>query len=380
MVFKEVPVVEEGQIKKLFSVKMIKSNIQDIVKDLGLGKVVIIVDDEDRENEGDLVCAAELVTADIVNFMAKYGRGLICLTLTKEKCRELDLKQMTSSNESSNKTAFTVSIEAKDGITTGISAQDRATTILAAVHPEATADDIAQPGHVFPLEAMDGGVLARAGHTEASCDLAKLSGLSPSGVICEIMNDDGSMARRDDLEMFAKKHDLKIGTIADLIDFRLSQETTIKEIEKRKVDTDFGEFELHIWEDILDQNYHFSLSKGLNKGVENPLVRVQTQSVLQDTLGIKELGKKWSVRQSLKKIAQEDAGVLVLINHRDASSYWLSLLKGKELTKKSRRVIGAGSQILRALGLKKIRVLGTPTKYNNLSGFNIEITSFENER
>ena len=359
---------------------MIKSNIQDIVKDLGLGKVVIIVDDEDRENEGDLVCAAELVTADIVNFMAKYGRGLICLTLTKEKCRELDLKQMTSSNESSNKTAFTVSIEAKDGITTGISAQDRATTILAAVHPEATADDIAQPGHVFPLEAMDGGVLARAGHTEASCDLAKLSGLSPSGVICEIMNDDGSMARRDDLEMFAKKHDLKIGTIADLIDFRLSQETTIKKIEKRKVDTDFGEFELHIWEDILDQNYHFSLSKGLNEGVENPLVRVQTQSVLQDTLGIKELGKKWSVRQSLKKIAQEDAGVLVLINHRDASSYWLSLLKGKELTKKSRRVIGAGSQILRALGLKKIRVLGTPTKYNNLSGFNIEITSFENER
>ena len=163
------------------------------------------------------------------------------------------------------------------------------------------------------------------------------------------MNDDGSMARRDDLEMFAKKHDLKIGTIADLIDFRLSQETTIKEIEKRKVDTDFGEFELHIWEDILDQNYHFSLSKGLNEGVENPLVRVQTQSVLQDTLGIKELGKKWSVRQSLKKIAQEDAGVLVLINHRDASSYWLSLLKGKELTKKSRRVIGAGSQILLSL-------------------------------
>ena len=238
---------------------MIKSNIQDIVKDLGLGKVVIIVDDEDRENEGDLVCAAELVTADIVNFMAKYGRGLICLTLTKEKCRELDLKQMTSSNESSNKTAFTVSIEAKDGITTGISAQDRATTILAAVHPEATADDIAQPGHVFPLEAMDGGVLARAGHTEASCDLAKLSGLSPSGVICEIMNDDGSMGRRDDLEMFAKKHDLKIGTIADLIDFRLSQETTIKEIEKRKVGTDFGEFELHIWEDTLDQNYHLNL-------------------------------------------------------------------------------------------------------------------------
>ena len=191
-----------------------------------------------------------------------------------------------------------------------------------------------------------------------SCDLAKLSGLSPSGVICEIMNDDGSMARRDDLEMFAKKHDLKIGTIADLIDFRLSQETTIKEIEKRKVDTDFGEFELHIWEDILDQNYHFSLSKGLIEDVENPLVRVQTQSVLQDTLGIKELGKKWSVRQSLKKIAQEDAGVLVLINHRDASSYWLSLLKGKELTKKKSKSYWSLATNIESSWIKKNQGLG----------------------
>ena len=358
---------------------MIKSNIQDIVKDLGLGKVVIIVDDEDRENEGDLVCAAELVTADIVNFMAKYGRGLICLTLTKEKCRELDLKQMTSSNESSNKTAFTVSIEAKDGITTGISAQDRATTILAAVHPEATADDIAQPGHVFPLEAMDGGVLARAGHTEASCDLAKLSGLSPSGVICEIMNDDGSMARRDDLIEFAKKHNLKIGTIADLIDFRLTTEATVREVERKSVKTDFGEFELRIWEDMLEKNFHFSLSKGDIQNVDAPLVRVQTQSVLQDTLAINDLGKKWSVRKSLEKISKSEAGVFVLINHRDASSYWLPLLEGKELTKKSRRVIGAGSQILRDLGLTKIKVLGTPTQYNNISGFNIEIVGFEND-
>ena len=352
---------------------------KEIIDDLKEGKMVIIVDDEDRENEGDLVCAADKVNSDIVNFMAKHGRGLICLTLTKEKCSVLGLKQMTDSNESSNKTAFTVSIEAKEGITTGISAQDRATTILAAVNPDATKKDIAQPGHVFPLQAMDGGVLARAGHTEASCDLAELAGYSPSGVICEIMNDDGSMARRDDLIEFAKKHSLKIGTIADLIDFRLTTEATVKEVEKRFVETDFGEFELRIWEDMLEKNFHFSLSKGDIQNVDAPLVRVQTQSVLQDTLAINDLGKKWSVRNSLEKISKSEAGVFVLINHRDARSYWLSLLEGKELTKKSRRVIGAGSQILRDLGLTKIKVLGTPTQYNNISGFNIEIVGFEND-
>ena len=352
---------------------------KEIIDDLKEGKMVIIVDDEDRENEGDLVCAADKVNSDIVNFMAKHGRGLICLTLTKEKCSILGLKQMTDSNESSNKTAFTVSIEAKEGITTGISAQDRATTILAAVNPDATKKDIAQPGHVFPLQAMDGGVLARAGHTEASCDLAELAGCSPSGVICEIMNDDGSMARRDDLIEFAKKHNLKIGTIADLIDFRLTTEATVKEVEKKSVKTDFGEFELRIWEDMLEKNFHFSLSKGDIQNVDAPLVRVQTQSVLQDTLAINDLGKKWSVRKSLEKISKSEAGVFVLINHRDASSYWLSLLEGKELTKKSRRVIGAGSQILRDLGLTKIKVLGTPTQYNNISGFNIEIVGFEND-
>jgi len=352
---------------------------QEIIDDLKNGKMVIIVDDEDRENEGDLVCAADKVNSDIVNFMAKHGRGLICLTLTKEKCSVLGLKQMTDSNESSNKTAFTVSIEAKEGITTGISAQDRATTILAAVNPGATKNDIAQPGHVFPLQAMDGGVLARAGHTEASCDLAEFAGYSPSGVICEIMNDDGSMARRDDLIEFAKKHNLKIGTIADLIDFRLTTEATVKQVEKRSVKTDFGEFELRIWEDMLEKNFHFSLSKGDIQNVDAPLVRVQTQSVLQDTLAINDLGKKWSVRNSLEKVSKSKAGVFVLINHRDASSYWLSLLEGKELTKKSRRVIGAGSQILRDLGLTKIKVLGTPTQYNNISGFNIEIVGFEND-
>ena len=352
---------------------------KEIIDDLKEGKMVIIVDDEDRENEGDLVCAADKVNSDIVNFMAKHGRGLICLTLTKEKCSILGLKQMTDSNESSNKTAFTVSIEAKEGITTGISAQDRATTILAAVNPDATKKDIAQPGHVFPLQAMDGGVLARAGHTEASCDLSELAGYSPSGVICEIMNDDGSMARRDDLIEFAKKHNLKIGTIADLIDFRLTTEATVKEVEKKSVKTDFGEFELRIWEDMLEKNFHFSLSKGDIQNVDAPLVRVQTQSVLQDTLAINDLGKKWSVRKSLEKISKSEAGVFVLINHRDASSYWLSLLEGKELTKKSRRVIGAGSQILRDLGLTKIKVLGTPTQYNNISGFNIEIVGFEND-
>ena len=359
---------------------MEKSNTLEIIDDVKKGKMVIIVDDESRENEGDLICAADLVTPEIINFMASKGKGLICLPMSNDLCKKYDLQMMTSNNRAANKTAFTVSIEAANGITTGISAADRAHTIKTAVDEKSTPYDIVQPGHVFPLKAMKGGVLSRAGHTEAACDLAKLAGLQPAGVICEIMNEDGTMARRDDLIKFGKENNIKVGTIADLIDYRLSMDSTIESILDKDVENEFGKFKLNVWRDKIHDDYHFSLSKGDINSVESPLVRVQTQSILQDTLGINELGKNWSIRDSLKKIADEGTGLFVLINYKDAKSYWLNKLEEKEIEpKNNRRVIGVGSQILRALDLKKITVLGTPTKYNAVSGFDIEITGFKNE-
>ena len=359
---------------------MNKNNTQEIIQDIKDGKMVIILDDESRENEGDLVCAAELITPEIINFMASKGKGLICLPMSQDLCKKFGLKMMTSNNRAANKTAFTVSIEAAEGITTGISAADRAHTIKTAVNKNSRSDDIVQPGHVFPLKAMKGGVLSRAGHTEAACDLSKLAGLQPAGVICEIMNEDGTMARRDDLIKFGRENSIKVGTIADLIDYRLSTDSTIESVVEKNVKNEFGEFVLNVWRDKIYDEYHFSLSKGDLSKAESPLVRVQTQSILQDMLGIEELGKNWSIRNSLKRISEEDSGLFVLINHRDAKSYWLNKLTKQEIEPKTnRRVIGVGSQILRALNLKKITVLGTPTKYNAVSGFDIEITGFKNE-
>jgi 3,4-dihydroxy 2-butanone 4-phosphate synthase/GTP cyclohydrolase II len=359
---------------------MNKSNILEIIQDIKDGKMVIIVDDESRENEGDLICAADLVTPEIINFMASKGKGLICLPMSSELCQKYDLQMMTNNNRAANKTAFTVSIEAAEGITTGISAADRSHTIKTAVDKDSKPTDIVQPGHVFPLKAMKGGVLSRAGHTEAACDLAKLAGLQSAGVICEIMNEDGTMARRDDLIKFGEENDIKVGTIADLIDYRLSMDSTVESVLDKDVVNEFGEFKLNVWRDKIHDEYHFSLSKGDIKSVDSPLVRVQTQSILQDTLGIDELGKNWSIRDSLKRISDEGTGLFVLINYKDAKSYWLNKLEEKEIEPKSnRRVIGVGSQILRALDLKKITVLGTPTKYNAVSGFDIEITGFTNE-
>ena len=359
---------------------MLKNNIIEIIEDIKNGKMVIILDDESRENEGDLICAADLVTPEIINFMASKGRGLICLPMSTNLCDKYDLQMMTSNNKAANRTAFTVSIEAAEGITTGISAADRAYTIRTAVNKDSKASDIVQPGHIFPLKAMEGGVLSRAGHTEAACDLAKLAGLQSAGVICEIMNDDGTMARRDDLIKFGKDNNIKVGTIADLIDYRLSSDSTVEAMHEKDVSNEFGDFKLIVWRDIINDEYHFSLSKGNLQSIESPLVRVQTHSILQDTLGIEDLGKNWSIRKSLERISKEEAGLFVLINHRDAKSYWLNKLEDREVEPKAnRRVIGVGSQILRALDLKKISVLGTPTKYNAVSGFNIEITGFVNE-
>ena len=359
---------------------MLKHNILEIIEDIKNGKMVIILDDESRENEGDLICAADLVTPEIINFMASKGKGLICLPMNEDLCKKYDLQMMTNNNKAANRTAFTVSIEAASGITTGISAADRAHTIRTAVDMNSIASDIVQPGHIFPLKAMEGGVLSRAGHTEAACDLTKLAGLQSAGVICEIMNDDGTMARRDDLIKFGNDNDIKVGTIADLIDYRLSSDSTIESIHEKDVSNEFGNFKLIVWRDTINDEYHFSLTKGDLQSVESPLVRVQTHSILQDTLGIEDLGKNWSIRKSIERISKEEAGLFVLINHRDAKSYWLNKLEDKEIEPKAnRRVIGVGSQILRALDLKKISVLGTPTKYNAVSGFNIEITGFVNE-
>jgi 3,4-dihydroxy 2-butanone 4-phosphate synthase/GTP cyclohydrolase II len=312
--------------------------------------------------------------------MASKGKGLICLPMSPDLCNKFDLPMMTHKNRAANRTAFTVSIEAAKGITTGISAADRSHTIKTAVNKDSKPSDIVQPGDIFPLNAMEGGILSRAGHTEAACDLAKLAGLQAAGVICEIMNDDGTMARRDDLIKFGEEHNIKVGTIADLIDYRLSSDSTIEAVHDRDISNEFGEFQLIVWRDTVNDEYHFSLSKGDLSKVKSPLVRVQTHSILQDTLGIEELGKNWSIRRSLERISKEEAGLFVLINHRDAKSYWLNKLENKETEPKTnRRVIGVGSQILRAIGLKEITVLGTPTKYNAVSGFNIEITGFINE-
>ena len=333
---------------------MLKDNIKDIIEDVKNGKIVIILDDESRENEGDLLCAADLITPEIVNFMASKGKGLICLPMSANLCSKYDLQMMTNNNKAANRTAFTVSIEAAEGITTGISAADRAHTIKTAVDNKSVASDIVQPGHIFPLKAMDGGVLSRAGHTEAACDLAKLAGLQSAGVICEIMNEDGTMARRDDLIKFGKEHEIKVGTIADLIDYRLSSDSTVESVHNRNITNEFGNFNLIVWRDTINDEYHYSLSKGDLSKVKSPLVRVQTQSILQDTLGIEELGKNWSIRKSIERISKEEAGLFVLINHRDAKSYWLNILEEKEVEPKTnRRVIGVGSQILRALILKR---------------------------
>ena len=297
------------------------SDIEDIIADVRKGKMVIMVDDEDRENEGDLIMAAEKVRPEDINYMARYGRGLICLTLTRERCAQLRLPLMVEETDQHHMTNFTVSIEATKGITTGISAHDRAKTVQTAVAKNASPDQLSQPGHIFPLKAIEGGVLSRAGHTEAACDLSKLAGLQSAGVICEIMNEDGTMARRDDLVAFGKEHELKVGTIADLIDYRLSSDSTVEAVNERNITNEFGEFKMIVWRDMVNDEYHFSLSLGDLSKTKSPLVRVQTQSILQDTLGIEELGKKWSIRKSLERISEEGAGIFVLINHRDDKSF-----------------------------------------------------------
>ena len=359
-------------------------SIQELISDVSEGKMIILMDDEGRENEGDLILAAQKVTAEAINFMATHARGLICLALNQERCDQLNLEPMVKNNGTQQRTAFTASIEAAKGVTTGISAADRATTILAAVKKGASPKDIVQPGHVFPLRAADGGVLTRAGHTEAGLDLTKLAGLEQAAVIVEIMNEDGSMARRKDLEKFSKKHELKIGTIADLIHYRNINEKSIEKIDSTKIKNEYGDFLLVAYQDTIFHQIHLAMVKGKISANSETMVRVQTVNTLQDVMGINEFGSRSSYSQSLEKIQNENKGIVLLLSQQESPQEILNnlkFLKGERKQARSEtvdnRMVGIGSQILRDLGVKKIKLLGSQIKYP-LSGFDLEITEFIN--
>lgn len=357
------------------------SPVQDIVADLKLGRMVILIDEEDRENEGDLVLAADHVTADAINFMARYGRGLVCLTLTKERCAHLQLEPMATRNGTKYSTAFTVSIEAAEGVTTGISAADRARTISVAVAANSTAQDLVQPGHVFPLKAVDGGVLMRAGHTEAGCDLAAMAGCSPSAVICEIMKDDGTMARLPDLLVFAAEHGLKIGTIADLIEHRSRTESLITRMGSRTMRTAHGEFTAHAFRDTTGHGVHLALVKGEWQADDAVLCRVHEPMSLLDALESGRSMHSWGLDASLQRLAQEGAGVLVLLNCGETGDQLLEQFEGHaraseapERGKMDLRTYGVGAQILKACGVNKMRLMGQPRRMPSMAGYGLEIT------
>ncbi len=366
------------------------NSIEEIVEDLRQGKMVIIMDDEDRENEGDLIMAASKVRPEDINFMAQYGRGLICLTLTKERCQALNLPLMVNANNSQHSTNFTLSIEAAKGVTTGISAADRAATIQTAVKKDAKAEDLVQPGHIFPIMAQPGGVLTRAGHTEAGCDLARLAGLDPNSAIVEILNPDGTMARRPDLEEFAKQHDLKIGTIADLIRYRIENEKTIERVADCEVETEFGKFRLYTYIDSIDNELHFALVKGDINPQEPVLVRVHIQNTLCDWLGVKRQECGWPLREAMKKISESASGVLVMLQKQEDKRELMTKIcnyhpenqeksSDAEKPKTELRTLGAGSQILSDLGVHKMRVLSAPKVMHGLAGFDLEVVEYVGE-
>lgn len=358
--------------------------IEEIVQDIRLGRMVILMDDEDRENEGDLVMAAECVTAEHINFMARYARGLICMPVSRSHSQKLGLELMVDTNKSGFGTKFTASIEAAAGVSTGISAADRAHTIRVASSPSAIASDIVQPGHVFPLIADPGGVLVRAGHTEAACDLARLAGFGESGVICEIMNDDGSMARRSDLEAFAQLHQLKIGTIAELIHYRMAHESTVAHLMSQPICNDYGNFALHTFKDKITGDTHLALVMGEPKNNDVTLVRVQRGMVVRDLLGLHGPGsREWNLNRCLRRIAKEGAGVLVLLGGSDDGEMIIqaihNLMPGS-IANKPRASngngvlnVGVGSQILHALGVRRLRHMSDPTHYKAISGFGLEV-------
>jgi 3,4-dihydroxy 2-butanone 4-phosphate synthase/GTP cyclohydrolase II len=364
------------------------NSAKELIDDIAAGKMVILMDDEDRENEGDLIMASSLVRPDDINFMAKFGRGLVCLTLTQERCEQLNLRLMVDKNQASFETNFTLSIEAAEGVTTGISAADRARTIQAAVTADAKPTDIVQPGHIFPIMAKKGGILIRAGHTEAGCDLARLAGLEPSATIVEILNEDGSMARRPDLEEFAKQHQLKIGTIADLIEYRMNTENSVSKEFSVDWSTEFGDFKLHAYKDDIEGQTHIALVKGEIKNDDATLVRVHIADIATDLLARekKELGS-WTIRRALQKVAEEGIGVVLLLGNQSSPETILdriAKLTGQERPSsvvqaqqsRATRTVGIGSQILVDLNVHKMRLLSPLKKYHSLAGFKLQVVEY----
>jgi 3,4-dihydroxy 2-butanone 4-phosphate synthase/GTP cyclohydrolase II len=345
------------------------------------------MDEEDRENEGDFVIAAHCARPQDINFMARFGRGLICLTLTKQRCNQLNLPLMVRDTYYTQRTNFTISIDAAQGITTGISAADRAHTIRTAVAPEASPSDLVQPGHIFPLMAQPGGVLTRAGHTEAGCDLARLAGFEPAAVIVEILNEDGTMARRPELEVLAREHGLKIGTIADLIRYCMEHEKTVERVAECRLPTEFGEFHLVAFQDVIDNNLHLALIKGVIHPERPALVRVHVQNPLCDLTGSLRGDCGWPLRDALQRVSKEECGVVVILCNQIEITDLIAQIQGfnrqeYSLVQPSRsksqdlRTIGLGAQILAEIGIRKMRVLSAPKRIHSISGFGLEVIDY----
>ena len=361
------------------------NSIEELIEELRCGRMVVVMDDESRENEGDLIMASEMVRPEDVNFMARYGRGLICLTLTRERCRQLRLPLMVSETDTGHGTNFTLSIEAAEGVTTGISAYDRAHTVRTAVARDARPEDLRQPGHIFPLMAQPGGVLTRAGHTEAGCDLARLAGFEPSSVIVEILNEDGTMARRPDLQRFAREHHLKIGTIADLIRYRLQKERSVERVSDQSVETEFGPFRMCWYEDHVHRTIHVALIRGELDPKLPPLVRVHLLETLRDVIGV-EAVPGWNLRGVLERIAAEPSGVVIILRQeerpRELMETVQALGRGSEPPAFASsggtvlRTYGIGAQILQDLGVSRMRVLSAPKQMFGISAFGLEVTDY----
>ncbi len=354
--------------------------IKEVIEEIRAGRMVILVDEEERENEGDLIMAAEYVTPEAINFMARHGRGLICLTLTEARCKQLNLPLMVRDNRAPHGTAFTVSIEAAEGVTTGISAQDRARTVRAAVSRHARPDDIVQPGHIFPLMAQTGGVLVRAGHTEAGCDLAGLAGLEPAAVICEILREDGSMARLPDLIEFAAEHGLKIGAIRDLIHYRASEERLVERVAEKEVESAHGNFRLCAFADKTSGEVHLALVRGEIDADEETLVRVHEPISVLDFVDPRNNRHSFSVDDAMRLIAARGKGVLVLLHRPETGADMLSSIRAEPSKPAARwdpRLYGIGAQILRELNVGKMRLLASPRRMPSMTGFGLEITGYQ---
>jgi len=376
-----------SKVSQLESARRALDSIEDIVSDVKAGKIVILMDDEDRENEGDLIMAAEKVTPEAIAFFVRHTSGIICAPMTRERLEQLRLPQMVPDNTEAHRTAFTISVDYKHGTTTGISAHDRAKTIRALADITSKPEDFARPGHIFPLRCAEGGVLTRAGHTEASVDLARLAGLAQAAIICEVVNDDGTMKRGPELVAFAREHGIRIGTIAELIRHRFSTEHSVERIADRSITTEFGEFRLVVYEDRIDKTVHLALVHGALAAAKPALVRVQIRNTLQDVLAMRHEAFGWPLRRAMERIAQDESGVLVLLRKPESPRELVQQIvgldappaepeAGKDEDRKVLRTYGIGAQILSDLGVRKMRVLSAPLRMQAISGFGLEVVEY----